>query len=132
MQAFTLKRTYFNNCQLKRKYSTIATTKGRNEIPTVVGKLEIGHSFELTKQFSTEDVTTFAKISLDNNPVHLNAEFAETTIFKKPIVHGILSASLISAALATNIPGAIYLNQSFKFIKPVCIHINVLQKYFTF
>lgn len=84
-------------------------------------EIEVGHAGEVTKTFTEEDVVSFAGLSLDTNPVHLDEEYAAGTLFKRRIVHGILSASLISAALATKCPGpgSIYLGQELSFQKPV-------------
>lgn len=84
-------------------------------------EIEIGQSGEITKTFSEADVVAFSGLSLDTNPVHLDEEYAAGTFFKRRIVHGMLSASLISAALATKCPGpgSIYLGQELSFQKPV-------------
>ena len=83
--------------------------------------IEVGQKVKFFKKFSQEDVEKFAKISGDNNPVHLDENFASKTIFQKRVVHGFLTASLISAAIGTKLPGSgsIYLNQSLKFLAPV-------------
>lgn len=88
-----------------------------------MSKFYIGQKASLEKVFTDEDVRTFAKISLDTNPVHLNDAYAENTIFKGRIVHGFLSGSLISAIIGTIMPGegTIYLNQTMNFRKPVRI-----------
>lgn len=88
-----------------------------------MSKFQIGQKASLEKVFTDEDVKTFAKISLDTNPVHLNEAYAENTIFKGRIVHGFLSGSLISAIIGTIMPGegTIYLNQTMNFRKPVRI-----------
>ena len=88
-----------------------------------MSKFHIGQKASLEKVFTDEDVRTFAKISLDTNPVHLNDEYAANTIFKGRIVHGFLSGSLISAIIGTIMPGegTIYLNQTMNFRKPVKI-----------
>lgn len=88
-----------------------------------MSRFQIGQKASLEKVFSDEDVRTFARISLDRNPVHLNEEYAENTIFKGRIVHGFLSGSLISAIIGTIMPGegTIYLNQTMNFRKPVRI-----------
>ncbi len=84
-------------------------------------EIEIGQVGEVTKSFAEADVRAFAELSLDTNPVHLDEAYAAGTLFKRRIVHGVLSASLISAALATKCPGpgSIYLGQELSFQKPV-------------
>lgn len=84
-------------------------------------EIELGQTAQITKTFVDEDVHAFAGLSLDTNPVHLNDDYAANTLFKRRIVHGMLSASLISAALANKCPGpgSIYLGQELSFKKPV-------------
>jgi len=86
-------------------------------------ELKIGDTASLSKIISEEDLQLFAKISMDNNPIHLDETFAKTTRFKKRIAHGMLVASLISSVLANKLPGpgTIYLSQSLTFRKPVFI-----------
>jgi acyl dehydratase len=99
-------------------------------------EIEVGQFAEITKAFSETDVRAFADLSLDINPVHLDDHYAASTIFKRRIVHGMLTASLISAALATKCPGhgSIYLGQELSFKKPVFIgdtltaRVEVLEK----
>lgn len=85
--------------------------------------INIGDSASITKTFSDEDVRSFAEISGDKNPVHLDDKFAAQTQFKKRLVHGMLTAGLISAVLGTELPGpgSIYLSQSINFRAPVFI-----------
>jgi len=80
-------------------------------------ELKIGDTASLSKIISEEDLQLFAKISMDNNPIHLDETFAKTTRFKKRIAHGMLVASLISSVLANKLPGpgTIYLSQSLTF-----------------
>lgn len=68
-----------------------------------------------------EMVRTFASLTGDNNPVHLDDEYAATTRFGKRIAHGMIAASLISAALANDLPGpgTVYLSQTLQFKAPV-------------
>jgi 3-hydroxybutyryl-CoA dehydratase len=65
----------------------------------------------------------FAGLSGDTNPVHLNEEFAKTTLFEGRIAHGMLSAGFISTVLGTRLPGpgTIYLSQNLQFKAPVRI-----------
>lgn len=86
-------------------------------------ELQVGDIASMRKQISDEDVHMFAAISGDRNPVHLDDEFAATTIFKKRIAHGALSGALISAVLGMSMPGpgTIYLSQTMNFKAPVYI-----------
>ncbi|ADQ68535.1 acyl dehydratase [Halogeometricum borinquense DSM 11551] len=79
-------------------------------------ELGVGERVSFTKQLSSEDVSAFATISGDTNPLHLDDEFAKRTRFGTPIVHGTLISGLISAALA-RFPGVtIYLSQDLEFL----------------
>lgn len=99
-------------------------------------EITVGQSVEVTKIVTQQDVQAFADLTGDHNPVHLDPEFAATTQFEKPIAHGMLGAGLISAAIASELPGpgSIYLEQSLKFRAPVFVgaevvtHITVLEK----
>ncbi|SFG86503.1 MaoC family dehydratase [Neptunomonas qingdaonensis] len=85
--------------------------------------LSIGQSASYAKTITEADVVLFAGISGDDNPVHINAEYAAQTMFKDRIVHGMFSAALISAVLGTRMPGpgAIYVDQQISFKAPVYI-----------
>jgi 3-hydroxybutyryl-CoA dehydratase len=90
--------------------------------------LSVGMSDMFAKTVTEADIILFAGVSGDTNPVHLNAEFAEQTMFKERIAHGMLSASFISTVFGTKLPGpgAIYMNQSLNFKAPVCIGDTVV------
>ena len=83
--------------------------------------IKIGDSASVVKKVTVEDVEAFAKVSTDTNPVHMSEEFAQTTMFKHSIAHGMLGAGLISAVLGTKLPGAntIYMGQTLQFLAPV-------------
>ena len=83
--------------------------------------LEIGMSRSLEKTIQDYDIRAFAEISTDHNPVHLDEEYAQQTIFGGRIAHGMLTAALISAVIGEQLPGhgTIYLGQSLKFLAPV-------------
>jgi 3-hydroxybutyryl-CoA dehydratase len=83
--------------------------------------LRIGQTASIQKTFSAADVTAFAGISLDVNPIHMSEGYAKQTLFGKRIVHGILTSGLISAVLGNQLPGpgTIYLGQELKFMAPV-------------
>ncbi len=86
-------------------------------------EINIGDEGNFSKTISESDVYMFAGITGDFNPVHINSEFAQATVFGKRIAHGILSVGFISNVLGTQLPGpgAIYLRQECKFLKPVYI-----------
>jgi len=83
--------------------------------------LSVGQSAELTRVASAAVVDAFAEISGDDNPIHLDDAYAKTTSFGGRIAHGMLAAAYVSAVLGTKLPGpgAIYLNQSLRFRRPV-------------
>ena len=84
-------------------------------------ELQVGTVLELEALFDEEAVAAFAAVSGDHNPIHLDAQYAATTTFGRPIAHGMLVASMFSTVFASNIPGAIYLGQDLKFKAPVFV-----------
>ena len=83
--------------------------------------LKVGMTATFAKTITEADIVLFAGASGDNNAMHINEEFAATTIFKGRIAHGMLTASVISAAIANKLPGpgTIYLRQNLAFKAPV-------------
>lgn len=90
--------------------------------------LALGMRETYRKHVSTKDIEAFAEISGDRNPIHLSEEFAASTPFGGRIAHGIFTAGLISAAIATRLPGqgTIYIGQSLRFLAPVRIGDEVV------
>ena len=88
-----------------------------------VSDFKVGQKASITKRFEFKDVEAFANVSEDKNPIHLDEEYAKTSIFGKRVVHGILQAGLISAVLGNQLPGkgSIYREQTLKFRKPAFI-----------
>lgn len=99
-------------------------------------ELNIGDSATYTRTLTEEELVLFAAVSGDVNPVHLDKEYASKSLFKERIAHGMWSGALISAALATVMPGpgTVYLEQSLNFKRPVkledtlTIKLTVLRK----
>lgn len=83
--------------------------------------LVVGMTATFAKTITEADIVLFASVSGDNNAMHINEEFAQSTQFKGRIAHGMLSASVISAAIAGRLPGpgTIYLSQNLRFKAPV-------------
>ncbi|MDI3513900.1 MAG: 3-hydroxybutyryl-CoA dehydratase [Rhodocyclaceae bacterium] len=92
--------------------------------------LELGMSAAVSRTVSEADILMFAGVSGDTNPVHLDQEFAASTMFGGRIAHGMLSAGLISAVFGTRLPGpgCIYLSQNLKFKAPVKIGDTVVAR----
>jgi len=83
--------------------------------------IEIGMSRSLRKIVTDRDIELFAEVSTDHNPVHLDDDYAQDTIFEGRIAHGMLTAGLISAVIGEQLPGhgTVYLGQNLKFLAPV-------------
>lgn len=84
-------------------------------------EIQIGQTTSFSRTIGEREIMLFAAASGDVNPLHLDPVYAATTPFGEPIAHGILSASLISAAVALRLPGpgAVYVSQSLRFLRPV-------------
>ena len=87
-------------------------------------EIKIGDKASFTKKISSEDIHTYAEVSGDDNPVHIDEEYAEKSIFGERIAHGYHVGSFISAAIGKHLPGngSIYLTQSMQFKAPVKIN----------
>ena len=85
--------------------------------------LEKSQTFQHSFSFSQEEVNRFAEVTGDKNPVHTDADYASKTMFKRPIMHGMLGASLFSKVFGTLFPGegTIYLKQTLNFMKPMYV-----------
>ena len=88
-----------------------------------IHELKIGDSAQISKTITESDIELFARATGDFNPIHLDQTYAEKTIFKARIAHGLLSVGLLSAILGNILPGhgTIYLSQEVKFLAPVRI-----------
>lgn len=86
-------------------------------------QIQIGQSEEITHVISSEDITNFAKLSGDFNPIHISNEYALNTPYKKPIAHGMLSASFISQMIGYKLPGpgSLWISQSLDFHMPAFV-----------
>lgn len=84
-------------------------------------ELHVGQSARLVRTLSQDDIRAFAAISGDVNPAHLDAAYADASMFHGVIAHGMLGGAFISAVLGTVLPGpgTIYLEQSLRFSRPV-------------
>ena len=84
-------------------------------------KINVGDKAEIKHKITQDDINKFVDLTGDDNKLHLDKEFAKKTSFKKPVAHGMLSASFISTIIGTKLPGdgALWFSQSFEFLLPV-------------
>lgn len=85
--------------------------------------LEAGMSASVTKTFTEQDVDMYARLSTDDNPLHMNEAFAARTRTGGRVLHGMITASLISAIIGTRLPGpgCLWMTQDMRFLGPVRI-----------
>ncbi|WIG58420.1 MAG: hypothetical protein OJF49_001166 [Ktedonobacterales bacterium] len=83
----------------------------------------VGARAARTRTITANDIARFAELSDDHNPIHLDDAYAACSPFGRRIAHGMLTGALVSAVLGNDLPGpgAIYLAQSFRFLRPVYI-----------
>ncbi len=81
------------------------------------------HTTSFDIRFSQAQVDQFAALSGDSNPLHLDADYAAITSFKRPIMHGILGAALFSRAMGMDFPGpgTVYMSQTLQFKRPMFV-----------
>lgn len=89
--------------------------------------IQIGDSFTFTRLLTAEDVQVFADLTGDDNPIHVDEEYAKQTRFGKPIVHGILALGIISKVLGRDFPGpgSIAVDISCRFLRPIPVGSEV-------
>jgi len=112
------------------------STQDYSELRRTYKEIQIGETASRSRTITESDVFTFAELIDDSNPVHLDAEYAKTTMFGERIAHGMHSASFFTTLIATRLPGieGIYVSQDLNFIRPVRIgdtitaHAEVVEK----
>ena len=90
--------------------------------------VHVGQRSSLTRTFSPRDVELFSQLTGDRNPLHLDAVYAATTPFLRPVVHGVLVNGLLSALLGTRMPGpgCVLLHQNLRFPQPLYVGEEVV------
>ncbi len=104
-------------------------------IGRTIDQIRVGDAAKFSKTLTESDIYLYAGIVGDFNPAHINEPYAQRTFFKTRIAHGLLTAGLISAALANQLPGpgTIYLRQEINFLAPARIgdtitaHVQVVE-----
>ena len=95
-----------------------------------IDELKVGDSAQISKTITETDINDFAKVTGDFNPLHLDQAYAEKTMFKGRIAHGLLSVGFFSSILGNILPGhgTIYLSQEVRFLAPVRIGDTITAK----
>ncbi|MEL6722058.1 MAG: MaoC family dehydratase [Pseudomonadota bacterium] len=96
-----------------------------NSIP--IEELALGMSASYTQTITDSDIKSFAGISGDHNPIHVDENYIEKSRFKKRVVHGLMPTSFFSGIFGTKLPGpgCLYVSQSIQFKKPIYINDTV-------
>ena len=94
---------------------------------TEIKELRIGDKASFTKVIRSDDIFTYAEVSGDDNPVHINEDYAKKSIFGERIAHGYHVGSFISAVIGKHLPGngSIYLSQNMQFKAPVKVNDEI-------
>ena len=88
-----------------------------------IDDFHVGQRSSFTKTFTEEDVRRFVEITGDTNPLHIDDAYAATTQFGRRVLHGMLSASILSTMVGMRLPGtgAIYRSQTLRFLRPAYV-----------
>jgi len=99
-------------------------------------EIKVGLEYRFTEKITRSSINSFANLSGDYNPLHMDEDYAKNTKFKKCICHGMLLASFFSKLVGMYLPGknALYFSQTLNFQNPcfvndiVIIHGQVIDK----
>lgn len=93
----------------------------QNILGKSIDELSVGECAYFAKTISETDIYQFASVTCDFNPAHVNEAYANNTFFKHRIAHGMLTVSLVSNVLGTQLPGpgTIFVSESVQFLAPV-------------
>jgi 3-hydroxybutyryl-CoA dehydratase len=86
-------------------------------------KWKVGDKASLARAVTDEVVRQFADAVGDHNPIHLDEDAGKSSVFGRRVAHGMITASLVSAVIGTEMPGpgSIYMSQTFQFVAPVLV-----------
>jgi len=93
--------------------------------PGAVVPLTIGDRLVLRRTFTASDAQLFAQLTGDSNPLHTHSTAAQHSTFGQPVVPGMLTAALFSAAFGSTLPGSVYVRQDVQFVRPLMFDVEV-------
>ena len=95
-----------------------------------IEEINVGDSAEITKYMTLDMIKAFAAISEDFNPVHIDADYASKSRYKRQIIHGLMASSLFSGLFGTQLPGegCVYKSQNIRFKRPIYVGDEVTAK----
>ena len=95
-----------------------------------IEEINVGDSAEITKYMTLDMIKAFAGISEDFNPVHIDADYASKSRYKRQIIHGLMASSLFSGLFGTELPGegCVYKSQNIRFKRPIYVDDEVTAK----
>lgn len=105
----------------RRKFSQSSLNSFHIQGSLLINGPIVGSNAKMNHYFNETSVFTYSQLCGDNNPIHLDAEFAKTTKFGRKIVHGMLVSSLFSTLFGRSISSSIYVDQSIHFKAPVFV-----------
>jgi 3-oxoacyl-[acyl-carrier protein] reductase len=93
-------------------------------------QIQVGDDAEIRHTLSQADVDAFAALTGDYNPLHVDESFSRKTMFRRPVVHGMVSASFISTLIGTLMPGsgALWTSQTIEFLLPAFVGDTITVK----
>lgn len=88
--------------------------------------IKVGDRYTMRLKYSQAEVEAFAQVTGDHNPVHLDPDYAAGTVYKKPIIHGMLGASAFSTIFGNEFPGegTVFLSHTFNFRRPMYVGVT--------
>ncbi|PWA77341.1 thioesterase superfamily protein [Artemisia annua] len=107
---------------IKRMLCNYISVAGYSSTASV---LKIGDKLKKTRVFVRKELVEFSKVSFDENPLHLDSEFARNAGFRDVIVPGMLVATLFPRIIASHFPGAVYASQTLQFRLPVYVEEEI-------
>ena len=85
----------------------MSTATDYSELRRSYEEIVLGETASMSKTITEADVHKFASVIDDSNPVHLDPEYAKTTMFGERIAHGMHTASFFTTLIATRLPGVL-------------------------